>query len=147
MDGAPVVRTLPLRCPRPHAFAVFTARIGEWWPAGFTASGDNLANVVIEGRPGGRVYEADRGGSQDDWGSVTAWEPDRRIVLTWTLGQRAGPPTVVDVLFAGDGDRCDVRLEHGGWTADQAADRARFDDAGGWNVVLDAYRAHAEAGK
>jgi hypothetical protein len=57
-DGelAPVVRSLALPCRREHAFTTFTDRIGEWWPKGFTASGDDLATVVIEGREGGRVY-------------------------------------------------------------------------------------------
>ncbi len=56
---APVVRSLALRCPRSHAFTVFTERIGEWWPKAFTASGDKLANVVIESWEGGRMYESD----------------------------------------------------------------------------------------
>jgi hypothetical protein len=48
-------------------------------------------------------------------------------------------------LFSGDGDASELRLAHSGWHAGQAADRAKFDDEGGWSAVLDAYRRYAAA--
>jgi uncharacterized protein YndB with AHSA1/START domain len=141
----PVVRKVSLRCPPESAFSLYTERIGQWWPRAFTASGDNLADVVIEGRVGGRVYESDAAGGAYDWGIVTAWEPGRRVVQSWTLGMRTGGPTEVEVRFSAEGDGgASVFLEHRGWGADQAGDRARFADDGGWTVVLDAYRRYAE---
>jgi len=141
---APIVRTLALRCRRDAAFAAFTEHIGKWWPSGFTASGDKLADVVIEGKEGGRVYEVSKDGDEYGWGSVTAWDPGRRVVQSWTLALGGGRTTEVELLFSGDGDTCEVRFEHRGWSADQAADRSKFDAAGGWNVVLGAYRVYTE---
>ncbi|MEV4630332.1 SRPBCC domain-containing protein [Micromonospora sp. NPDC049523] len=136
----PVVRELALPCAAAYAFEVFTAGIGGWWPTGFTASGADLAAVVVEPRAGGRVYERDRTGSEYDWGTVAVWEPGGRIVLHWTLGQRTGDATLVELRFTPDGAGSVVRLEHGGWQPGQAADRARFDDEAGWTVVLESFR-------
>jgi uncharacterized protein YndB with AHSA1/START domain len=143
--STPVVRTLSLPCAPEKAFSIFTERIGDWWPPAFTASGANLGDIRIEGEPGGNVFEFDTDGNRRTWGSVTAWEPGRRVVLSWSLGVRAGDATEVEVTFAGTGERSDVRLEHRGWGPDQADDRERFANPGGWTVVLDAYRRYAGA--
>ncbi len=124
---------------------MFTERIGEWWPQGFTASGDSLATVVIEGMEGGRVYECDTRGRELDWGSIVTWDEGRRFVQSWTLGLSRGASTV-DLQFNGNGVACEVRLEHRDWSPDQEADRSKFDDDHGWSVVLDAYRRYVEQG-
>jgi hypothetical protein len=139
-DLPPIVRRFALACPRERAFALFTAHIGAWWPRGFTASGDRLAGVTVEGRVGGRVFEVDTGGGEHDWGAVTAWEAGRRFAMSWTLA--ASHATELELCFTGEGDTCDVRLEHRGWRAGQV-ERAKFDAAGGWDVVLAAYRTFA----
>jgi Activator of Hsp90 ATPase homolog 1-like protein len=140
----PVVRTLSLRCSPDTAFDVFTEQIGQWWPSGFTASGHNLADVVIEAKVGGRVYEVNNDGETYDWGAVTVWEPGRRVVQSWTLGLDRSSTTEVELRFSGEGDTCEVSFEHRGWRADQRRDRAKFDATGGWDVILDAYQLHAE---
>jgi uncharacterized protein YndB with AHSA1/START domain len=143
----PVVRDIPVKCDTEGAFEVFTDAIGAWWPPGFSASGDDLAGVVVEGRVGGRVYEYAHSGGEYDWGTVTAWEPGRRLVLAWTLGVRtaAASPTQVEVRIVTDRpEACRLRLEHRGWQPGQEEDRKRFADDGGWAVVLDAYRTYAE---
>jgi hypothetical protein len=144
---APVVRRLKLPCSPEQAFDAFTRRIGEWWPPAFTASGDVLAGVVLEGRTGGRVFETSAGGAEFEWGSVTAFGPDRRVVLLWTLGLQRGTTSEVEVRFSGAGEACELRLEHRGWNLDQASDRAKFADGGGWSVVLDAYQEFAAIGR
>lgn len=143
----PVVCEVPVRCAADDAFAVFTDATGAWWPPGFSSAGDDLAGVVVEDRVGGRVYEVAGDGTRHDWGTVTAWEPDARIELAWTLGVRtpADPPTRVEVRFAPVGpDAARVRLAHDGWQPGQEDDRARFADDGGWSVVLDAFRTYAD---
>jgi hypothetical protein len=146
-----VVRTLAANCSRAHAYATFTARIGEWWPAAFSASGDDLADVVIEPHVGGRVYEISKSGDEFTWGAVKAIQDGTAITMVWTLGVRAPDPTELDVRFAGDitGDLADgdlvadVTLRHSGFVSDD--DHARFESAGGWTEVLAAYKACAEA--
>lgn len=43
------------------------------------------------------------------------------------------------VAFTGDGETSELRLEHRGWSAEQAGDHARFADGGGWGVILEAF--------
>lgn len=146
-----VVRTLAANCSRAHAYATFTARIGEWWPAAFSASGDDLADVVIEPHVGGRVYEISKSGDEFTWGAVKAIQDGTAITMVWTLGVRAPDPTELDVRFAGDitGDLADgdlvadVTLRHSGFVSDD--DHGRFESDGGWTEVLAAYKACAEA--
>jgi hypothetical protein len=148
---APVVRTMAIKCSRAHAYATFTARIGEWWPGAFSASGPDLADVVIEPHVGGRVYEISKGGDEFTWGAVKAIQDGTAITIVWTLGVHAPDPTEVDLRFAGDitGDLADddlvadVTLRHSGFVS--ADDHGRFDSDGGWSEVLAAYVACAEA--
>jgi uncharacterized protein YndB with AHSA1/START domain len=147
----PVVRTVAASCSRVHAYTTFTARIGEWWPAAFSASGVDLADVVIEPHVGGRVYEISKSGDEFTWGAVKAIQDGTAITMVWTLGVRAPDPTELDVRFAGDitGDLADdeliadVTLRHSGFVS--ADDYGRFGSAGGWTEVLAAYKACAEA--
>ncbi len=147
----PVVRTLALNCSRAHAYATFTARIGEWWPPEFSASGADLADVVIEPHVAGRAYEISKSGDEFTWGAVKAIQDGTAITMVWTLGVRAPDPTELDVRFAGDitGDLADddliadVTLRHSGFVSDD--DHDRFAADGGWTEVLAAYQACAEA--
>lgn len=146
-----VVRTLALNCSRAHAYATFTARIGEWWPPAFSASGADLADVVIEPHVGGRAYEISKNGDEFTWGAVKAIQDGTAITMVWTLGVHAPDPTELDVRFAGDitGDLADddliadVTLRHSGFVSDD--DHDRFGSDGGWTEVLAAYQACAEA--
>lgn len=146
-----VVRTLAANCSRAHAYAIFTARIGQWWPAAFSASGVDLADVVIEPHVGGRVYEISKSGDEFTWGAVKAIQDGTAITMVWTLGVRAPDPTELDVRFAGDitGDLADgdlvanVTLRHSGFVSDD--DHGRLESAGGWTEILSAYKAYAEA--
>jgi hypothetical protein len=148
---APIVRTMAIKCSRAHAYATFTARIGEWWLPAFSASGPDLADVVIEPHVGGRVYEISKGGDEFTWGAVKAIQDGTAITVVWTLGVHAPDPTEVDLRFAGDitGDLADddlvadVTLRHSGFVS--ADDHGRFDSDGGWSEVLAAYLACAEA--
>jgi uncharacterized protein YndB with AHSA1/START domain len=143
---APIERRLTLRCGRAQAFAAFVADIGQWWPPGFSASGAQLASVVVEPRPGGRVYERDLDGHEFEWGTVRACEPGRQLVLSWTLALDSGAVTEVELAFADADAGCELRFCHRGWRAGQEAVRAKFDHDRGWNVGLAAYRQHAERG-
>ena len=62
--------------------------------------GDDVKNVVLEPRVGGRLYEVTDEGEQD-WGSVLAWEPPARLLLDWQIGEACG--TEVEVTFSPGG--------------------------------------------
>jgi hypothetical protein len=92
--------TSPLRisfevaCPAEHAFAVWTSRIGTWWPPDHTVSGEADLTVVLEGVVGGRIFERTSEGVEHDWGTVTIWERRRPSATRGTsAGTRKTPPT------------------------------------------------------
>ena len=115
-----------------RAFELFTARIADWWPvSSHSYGGDAVADVVLEPRAGGRLYEVTQAGQQD-WGRVQAWEPPDRLVLDWQIGEAAG--TEVEVRFSPEGAGARVDLEHRGWVAETASAQARYES--GWNIVL-----------
>src|SRR5258706_532191 len=52
-----VVREIALTCTAEEAFARFADEIGAWWPHAFSANGANLADVMMEPKPGRRIFE------------------------------------------------------------------------------------------
>jgi len=99
-----------------HTFAVFTARLGEWWPlVPFSVGRERIREVVLEPESGGRVYEVWEDGSTADWGRIIDWDPPRRFSMTWNA---TGTPTIVELEFRSLGPaRTEVLLEHRGWEA------------------------------
>jgi uncharacterized protein YndB with AHSA1/START domain len=113
-----------------EAFELFTTRIASWWPVGtHSYGGDEVTDVVLEPRTGGRLYEVTVAGEQE-WGSVLAWEPPDRLLLDWQIGDARG--TEVEVRFSPEGPGTRVELEHRGFSADDPRDRYES----GWDIVL-----------
>ena len=101
-----------------HAFDVWTARISQWWPGDHTVTAAPGLTVVLEPRPGGRIFERTVAGDEHDWGEVTVWEPPSRLVYLWHLRRDRADATEVEIRFldrAGEGTR--VEIEHRGWEA------------------------------
>jgi uncharacterized protein YndB with AHSA1/START domain len=116
-----------------EAFDLFAARIASWWPVRtHSYGGDEVKDVVLEPRVGGRLYEVTAAGEQD-WGSVLAWEPPRRLLLDWQIGEASG--TEVEVTFEPEGPGARVVLEHRGFGASDPRERY----SSGWDVVLATY--------
>jgi uncharacterized protein YndB with AHSA1/START domain len=101
-------------CPAERAFQLWTQSADVWWPmATHSVSGRRDAALVIEPGPGGRIYEQTASGQQFSWGTVVTWEPPRRLVCEWLVGDT---PTELEVRFAPDADGGTlVELEHRGW--------------------------------
>jgi hypothetical protein len=123
-------------CPPQHAFAVWTSKIGTWWPRDHTVSGD-AEDVVLESGAGGRIYERTSAGVRHEWGEVTVWEPPRRLAK-------------VEITFVGEGEgeaRTRIEIEHGGWEKlGDEADAWRDQNRGGWDALLPHFTAAAERG-
>ena len=138
---------------RERAFALFTARMGEFWPPDHTIGTSPIADVVIEPHVGGRWFERGVDGSECDWGRVATWEPPGRVVLTWQLGADwtfdPDLDTEVEVGFTGDGQggtRVTLvhrHLERYGEHAE--AMRRMFESPGAWAAVLEPFVALATA--
>ena len=98
--------------------------------------------VVIEPRPGGRVFERHRDGHEVDWGWVTAWERPHRLAYATHLAQPRETPSEIRVTFEPSADGCSVRFEHGGWTAANADQRAKFRE---WPLLPRRFAALADS--
>ncbi len=139
----PIRREILVDADPATAFAVFTDRIGQWWPL------DDLSVYGPGGTVGftdGRIVERSAAGEATVWGTVTRWEPAAAVEFTWHPG---GPPdqaSDVEVTFTAADSQTLVTLTHGGWErfADPAAARAEYDL--GWPLVLGRYRDHTARG-
>ena len=149
---APVRKSIRVKASQAHAFDVFTAGLGSWWPRQHSIGTTPLKTPVIEPRLGGRWYELGEDGSQADVGKILVWDPPRRLVVSWDINSNWKPdPTVsseVEVRFTADGpDATLVELEHRKFEqlGAQAGEKMRKDVDGGWPGLLEMFKARAEA--
>ena len=117
-----------------EAFRTFTERFGAWWPVkSYSAGMERAEAAVLEPRAGGRIYERQEGGEEVPWGTVLAYEPPRRLVLSWGLNG-----SEIEVTFAPEDGRTRVELEHRGWERlEDKEERDSYDT--GWDAILAAY--------
>jgi hypothetical protein len=143
----PLRMSFVVACRPEHAFATWTARTSTWWPTSHTVSGDPGAEVVFEGRPGGRIFERAPGGREVDWGEVTLWEPPRRLGYLWHLRADRADATEVEISFLDEAEgRTRVEIEHRGWERLGARGSGWRDaNQGGWNGVLPHFQRAAAA--
>jgi uncharacterized protein YndB with AHSA1/START domain len=132
------------------AFALFTDEIGLWWrrDSPYWNDRDRGLAVRIEPGVGGRfieVYDPETGAGMEV-GRVTAWQPGRRLELTWTqVGWPEGATTQVEISFEPAGDGTRVRLEHTGFEhVPEAIDFIAGYDSG-WKELLGWFAEHVNA--
>lgn len=152
---APVRKSINVKTSAERAFAVFTQEFNSWWPRSHKLFAAELAEAIIEGRTGGRCYQRAIDGSECDWGTVTTWEPPRRVVIAWQLnGKWQYEPDLahaseVEVTFTPEpGGYTRVSLEHRHLErhgADAAQVRTGVDSPTGWAALLEMYGKAAEA--
>jgi uncharacterized protein YndB with AHSA1/START domain len=135
MSTAPVVRAVTVNAPASLAFAVFTGRIGDWWPlTSYSLAASRAADVSFVD---GRLVETAADGATEVWGWVTEWDPPRRLAFSWAPG--GGPETSIGIDFEDSGGQTRVVLTHSGWEAfgDTAPDRrANYDGDRAWGWIL-----------
>jgi uncharacterized protein YndB with AHSA1/START domain len=152
----PVRTSVTVEAPIERAFEVFTEGFDSWWPReNHNLGAQPLQRAVLEPREGGRWYEIDANGDECDWGSVLAYEPPNRVVVSWQIDgnfQLDGDPeraSEVEVRFTAEGDeRTRVELEHRhlerhGDTAQ--ALRVGVSSEGGWPGLLEDYARRVAA--
>ncbi|HEY8846430.1 MAG TPA: SRPBCC domain-containing protein [Candidatus Limnocylindrales bacterium] len=141
----PIRLAFEVACPVERAFEVWTADIDRWWPADHTVTGVGDLLVVLEPRPGGRIFERTPGGVEHDWGEVTIWEPPNRLGYMWHLRRDRADATEVEIRFVPSGAAATrVEIEHRNWErlgADGETWRDR--NRGGWETLLPHYVAAA----
>ena len=148
---AAVKRTLHLNVPIEHAFRVFTERMGSWWPASHHVGETPFQDILIDPRAGGRWYEVNVKGEECLWGTVLAWEPPKRVVLSWHLqpdwsfSPDMARASEVALEFVAEGlEKTRVEFEHrhlerhgAGWEKL----REQVGAEGGWPMILEQYIA------
>lgn len=137
---APLRISFDVACSVDHAFAVWTSRIGAWWPADHSVTGRPAA-VVIEAGVGGRIYERGEDGVEHDWGEVTTWQPPERLAYRWHLARDRADATVVEINFAAVGPASTrVDIDHRGWERlGSSAPLWRERNQLGWDSLLPHY--------
>jgi uncharacterized protein YndB with AHSA1/START domain len=95
---APLRMSFDVACSAGHAFTVWTAGIGAWWPPDHTMTGRAEA-VVLQGGVGGRIYERTADGTEHEWGEVIVWQPPARLAYLWYLGRDRADATEVEIRF------------------------------------------------
>lgn len=124
------------------AFAVFTERIGEWWPLERYSIFGAEATVAFEDN---RIVERSPNGEVSIWGEVLELEATARLRFTWHPGRPEDEePTEVELTFVADGEGTLVTLVHSGWErvgGERRASRDSYDN--GWPGVLELYRRRA----
>jgi uncharacterized protein YndB with AHSA1/START domain len=150
-QNAVVRRTLHVEVPIEKAFQVFTARMGKWWPASHHVGGTPFKDILIDPKEGGRWYEINADGAECIWGTVVAWEPPKKVVLSWHLqpdwsfNADLAKASEVALEFVAEGqEKTRVEFEHRhlerhgeGWQAM----REKVGAEGGWPVILAEYVA------
>lgn len=136
----PMRRQILVDADQPTAFAVFTGRIGRWWPLAELSVYGAGATVAFED---GQIVERSAEGQSALWGTVTRWDPPDAVAFSWHPGKPAELASRVEVTFAVAAGQTLVTLEHTGWEvfADPAAARAEYEQ--GWAPVLARYAEDA----
>ncbi len=139
----PLRMSFEVGCAVDHAFDVWTSKIARWWPADHSVSGENGMQVVLEGRPGGRIFERTSSGTEHEWGEVMVWEPPSRLAYVWHLRRDRADATEVEIRFIDQGDETTrVEIEHRGWERLGAQGETwRNANRAGWSTLLPHYVA------
>jgi uncharacterized protein YndB with AHSA1/START domain len=119
----PVRQSVVVRRPLAETFALFTDGLDSWWPlhthsiAADTFEGRvGVESITFEKRVGGRVLERMSDGTEAPWGTILAWEPPTRFVMSWKPTMVDGPSTEVEITFTSlGGGETRIDLEHRGW--------------------------------
>jgi uncharacterized protein YndB with AHSA1/START domain len=143
----PLRREVLVDADRDFAFAVFTERIGAWWPLGdHSVHGEDASVAFVEPGVGARIVESKDGADDSVWGTVTRWEPGVLIAFTWHPGYGPDEASKVTVTFEETDGKTLVVLEHTGWESfGERAAEARDNYSKGWTVVLGGYAARVAA--
>lgn len=150
-----VRKAISVNAPQDVAWQVFTEQIARWWPLAHYKIGKvNAVDAIIEPRVGGRWYERGDDGSTCNWGSVLAWEPPSRLLLSWDINAdwQYDPTlkTELEIRFIAQSEQMTrVELEHrklDRFGARRDEMREIFDKSGDWGQMLALFARLAEGG-
>jgi DNA-binding transcriptional ArsR family regulator/uncharacterized protein YndB with AHSA1/START domain len=114
-----VSKSIVVEAPPARAFELFLD-LERWWPIKTHHMAEPAGETaVLEPFVGGRWYERSDDGVETDWGRVLAFDPPRRILLSWQMSSdwdyEPNPDLAseIEVRFLAEGrDRTRVVYEH-----------------------------------
>jgi uncharacterized protein YndB with AHSA1/START domain len=150
------VKTVTVACTPEEAFRYFTADFSTWWPSAThsvvayaSEFKDKPADVILEPRVGGRIFERTSSGEEHLWGSLLAWEPPTLVVFSFHPGRDEKEAQRVDVTFSPELEGTRVVLTHSDWeklSTNAQTSRDSYDQ--GWEpVFVTAYREYVQGRK
>ena len=66
----PVCKSIRVKASAEKAFRIFTQEMDTWWPRTHHIGNSPMKRVVVEGKPGGRIYTEQEDGTVCPWASV-----------------------------------------------------------------------------
>jgi hypothetical protein len=140
---APVRREILVDATPERSFALFTTRMGRWWPLARFSVFEHDTDVAFED---GRLVERATDGRESVWGDVTQWDPPGTLAFTWHPGYGVEHATDVRVTFTASGSQTLVSLVHTGWERmnDPFARAAEYEQ--GWPGVLGSFAELVSSG-
>ncbi len=143
---APIVKTVKVAVPPDVAYRIFTEEIASWWPLDtHSVGGSKTTGIRVGSGVGGLIEELGIDGPMRIWGTVTVWEPPSVFSYTFHPGVSEEQGGHVTVRFVPSDEGSTVELTHEGWESSQGGAARRNNYDSGWNVVLGAYVAGANA--
>ena len=148
-----VQRSVTVKASQSHAFDVFTKNFGAWWPKTHHIAAKDMATAIIEPKAGGRWFERAADGEECEWGGVLAWDPPKKITLSWHLNAQwkydpdPAKASEVEIRFIAEGPNSTrVELDHRHLERTEGGEQIRhgISQEGGWSTLLGMYKAVAE---
>jgi uncharacterized protein YndB with AHSA1/START domain len=146
LRGTSVRLHVVVDAPIERAFRVFTEEFDHIKPPEHNLLRVEIAETIFERRVGGHIYDRGVDGSECQWARVLAYEPPRRVVISWDISPQwqieTNPEKTseVEIRFIAEGpDRTRVEVEHrhldrhgAGWETE----RDSVGNEGGWPLYL-----------
>jgi uncharacterized protein YndB with AHSA1/START domain len=117
--GTYIRTSVVVDAPIERAFRVFTEDFGRFKPREHNLLAVEIAETVFEPHVGGHLYDRGVDGSECRFARVLAYEPPRRVVLSWDISPHwqlemdPAKTSEVEVRFSAEAaNRTRVDLEH-----------------------------------
>jgi uncharacterized protein YndB with AHSA1/START domain len=108
-----------VEAPIERAYHAFTHEMVDWWDPTHHILEGELADMIVEPRVGGHIFDRGVDGSECRWATVIAYDPPHRFAFSWNITTEWKLETdpektsEVEISFTEDGpDRPRGALEH-----------------------------------
>jgi uncharacterized protein YndB with AHSA1/START domain len=114
-----VQTSIDIDAPVERAFHVFVDEMASWWHPDHHILEGQVAEMVVEPRAGGHIFDRGVNGDECRWARVLVYEPPHRFVFSWDITTDwkietdLAKTSEVEIRFVPEGpERTRVELEH-----------------------------------